>query len=236
MTLPPEEFAVARRQIEERERARISSEAARDIVEEFRGLVEDATPRLCVAGSLRRLEDAGGARADMKDVELVALPGMLFPRLDRLVIEGAIEKSYYIDKNEHISTRWGARYRGVHFHGLRLEIFLSEEDDWGYQFWLRTGPSDVNKYVMGWLTGKPLSFKDGSGWYRFEDGEARLRIINEPAFYGLLDVNYQPPEFRTLAETRRWLTRLATEAEFRRMRVDTPRLATLERATQLKLF
>lgn len=236
MTLTPEEFAVARRQIEERERARISSEAARDIVEEFLRLVYDTSPRIETAGSLRRLDDMGAMRAGMHDVELVAEAGMLFPRLDRLVIEGTIEKSYYIDKNERITTRWGPRYRGVHFRGLRLEIFLTTPDDWGYQFWLRTGPADANHHVMGWLSNKALGFRGGSGWYTFPEGELRLRIPDEDTLFALLGLPYQRPGLRTLDWYKKHLRLLPGAEKYRPHCLHVLREDEPERAVQRPLF
>lgn len=212
-----EEEARARRDLAER--PPISSGAARVLVDEFLALLAGASPRIEVAGSLRRLEDAGAERADMHDVELVAdeAPGIM-ARLDRLVIEGRAQKALYIDKNDRASYRWGARYRGVMYpdhRGLRIEVFLSHPDDWGYQFWLRTGPGDAGHHVMGWLTGKPLSFRGASAWYHFEDGEARLQVPNEDAMFGLLGLPYCPPGQRTLQWYRRHLRLLPPADHYR---------------------
>lgn len=237
------------REIEEEARARrvlaerppISSSQARALVDEFLALLAGASPRIEVAGSLRRLEDAGAEREDMHDVELVAeeSPGIM-ARLDRLLIEGRIKKAPYIDKNDRMSYRWGPRYRGVSYPdhaGLRIELFLSHPDDWGYQLWLRTGPGDANKYIMEYLQRTPLSFRGASGWYRFDNGEARLQILNEEVMFGLLGLPYCPPGQRTL----RWYQenlRLLPHAAYYRMFRFLPDVADerTEPPVQQKLF
>jgi hypothetical protein len=177
------------------------------------------TTRLEIAGSIRR------GKADVKDGELVAIaaPGLL-PFFDHLVEVGVIAKAHY---GANGTTRWGAKYRGLVWRGLRVEIFLTNEHSWGYQYWLRTGPGDANQFIMTRLvqTHAPFRFIEGVCWYapngwtwnakrdRWEASERQQVSLPEEAhLFALLGLPEIRPDFRTeqvyrnqmLTATHRW--------------------------------
>jgi len=157
------------------------------VVNEVRQLLEDACEWFEVGGSVRR-----GA-ASVKDVELVAIAGTsVLARLDRYVASGLITKALYGEKR---LPRWGEKYRGFEFEGIRFELFLTDRDSLGYIWWLRTGPGDANLYVMDRLksTSSPVRAADGAIWH---DGK-RLCVPDEREMFRLLGMPYLQPVQRS---------------------------------------
>ena len=183
-------------------------EAARRIVGELADLIRPACDRLEVGGSIRR-----GAPY-VKDAELIAIPNVhnsphnLHAVLDSLVERGIIQKARYGEKQ---TTRWGMKYRGLLFQGIKVEIFMADETNWGFVKWLRTGPGQANQYIMSTLIYQrvPLRFIDGDGWYSpgnlwhkpkdkwLAADQVQLAIPDEETLFALLGMPYLPPTERS---------------------------------------
>lgn len=168
--------------------SRIPLSEARDTAAAVVELLRPHCEKIEIAGSIRRKADT------VKDAEVVILPlpgGGWRRRLDELVAAGEISKALYGEKQ---SPRWGEKYRGLVFQGLRVEVFAAEADSWGYQLWLRTGPGDANQFIMAWLKWRkaPVQAKEGAWWH----GTRRLCIPDEAAMFRLLGMPYIRPGFR----------------------------------------
>lgn len=185
-------------------------ESARRMVGELADLIRPACDRLEVGGSIRR-----GAPY-VKDAELLVIPADeraagLWDWIDGMVEVGEIEKAIYIDKNGRQSSRWGQKYRGILFQGIKVEIFLATPVNWGFQKWLRTGPGDANTYIMSYLifNRAPIHFVDGDGWYSpgnlwqkpkdkwLAEDKVQLNIPAEDTLFALLGMPYLPPNERS---------------------------------------
>lgn len=166
----------------------------------FIKLIQRPDTPLRLAGSLRRKARLWQT-STVNDVELVAMPPnrtAYLARLDTLVADGTISRAVYADGNE----RWGEKYCGLVFQGIRIEIFQVTEVNAGYITWLRTGPGDGNKYVMTALGGWPIRFEDGEAWYvTYERGlkqpQFRVRVPDEATLFTLLGLPCLDPERRT---------------------------------------
>ncbi len=189
-------------QLEER-RLAIRLEDARQIIGELVELLRPACERIEIAGSVRR------GKLEVHDAEVVIIPTPdLLPLTDDLIQYGKAQYALYGEKR---TRRWGSSYRGLIFGGIKCELFMTTEDGFGYQYVLRTGPSDANKYIMNWLGLKhvhaPIRFQGGYGWYSRNwrhDGKAwvaddkrRLRIASEEDLYAVLGLPFIPPNERT---------------------------------------
>jgi len=183
---------------------RHSWEDAARVAASFIKLISDVSPTLKVCGSLRRRKPTVG------DIEIVACPAnrlALMARLDKLVMDGVAEKAVY----ENGSHRWGDKYAGLMFQGIRVEIFSATPDNLGYITWLRTGPGDANTHVMTSLSQSnwPVRFEDGSAWHcTYEGGvkrlQSRLRVPDEATLFRLLGMaRVLTPQQRTVPAYRR---------------------------------
>lgn len=182
---------------------RLALAEARAIITELVEILRPACERIEIAGSVRR------NKPEVKDAEVVIIPTPeLLPLTDDLIQFGRAQYALYGDK---LTKRWGQNYRGLLFKGMKCELFMTTEDSWGYQYWLRTGPGDANTYIMRWLglphIKAPVRFQGGYGWYSrnwTHNGKAwvavdkqRLRIASEEDLFAVLGVPFIPPHERT---------------------------------------
>ncbi|MBK9122830.1 MAG: hypothetical protein IPM16_06870 [Chloroflexi bacterium] len=180
---------------------------ASDIVDAFTDLIAGDCQWWLVAGSIRR------SKPVVKDAEIVIIPTAgLYQRLDRMVLDGEIEKALYGDRR---TTRWGDKYRGLLFQGLRIELFMADWVNVGFQTWLRTGPGDANQYVMGRMQRSSIraiggylwhadrwvrtvnAFGDPDGWD--SPGKRKLAVRAETFMFDLLGVDPIAPKDRSVA-------------------------------------
>ncbi len=181
-----------------------------DTIRTFVAMLKPHCAELTVGGSVRR------EKPDVKDVELIVMPQpTLLAFLDRLVANDTISKALYGGK-----PRWGDKYRGMVFAGVKFEIFTYDADNRGYQHWLRTGPGDANTYIMTTLSYRsaPFGAKDGYWWLgeRIEKGgkhefvpdeRAKLRISTEHEMFTLLGLPFLEPKDRSLERYKALMTR-----------------------------
>lgn len=176
---------------------------ARRVIEDLVDVLRPVCERVEIAGSVRR------GRPEVHDAEVVIIPTPdLLPLTDDLIQYGRAQYALY---GETRTKRWGQNYRGLIFQGMKCELFITNEDSWGYQFWLRTGPGDANRFIMNWLGLKhlhaPIRFQGGSGWYSrnwqhngkawVADDRQRLRIASEEDLFAVLGMPFIPPSERT---------------------------------------
>lgn len=182
-------------------------EAARRIVGELADMIRPACDRLEVGGSIRR------GSPYVKDAELIVIPNPgtnLLAWLDGMVERGTVEKAIYTDKNGKQSTRWGQKFRSILFQGIKVEIYLTHPEAWGFQKWLRTGPGEANTYIMSYLIFRraAIRFIDGDGWFSpgnlwhkpkdkwIAEDKQQLLIPDEETLFALLGMPYLPPNER----------------------------------------
>lgn len=182
---------------------RIQLADARHIIGDLMDILRPACERIEIAGSVRR------GRLEVHDAEVVIIPTPdLLPLTDDLVQYGKAQYALYGDKR---TKHWGSNYRGLMFGGIKCELFMTNEDSWGYQYWLRTGPADANTYIMKWLNLQhfvkaPIRFREGYGWFsrhwtwdgkRWEAADKqRLRIASEEDLFAVLGMPFIPPNER----------------------------------------
>jgi DNA polymerase/3'-5' exonuclease PolX len=79
--------------------------------------------------------------------------------------------------------------------GIKLDLFLVEESNWGHQLAIRTGSAEYSYHVLakGWCR---QGFKSDGG-YLFRDGE-RYEIREEKDLFRLIGVPYIEPENRNI--------------------------------------
>lgn len=187
---------------------RIPLRIAERMVVDVRNALAATCSKIEIAGSIRRRSP------DVKDAEIVAIPSnATFALMENMVAAGAWTKALY---GADRSTRWGTKYRGIdvrHYNSardiydqLRVELFMTELNSWGFQLALRTGPSDANRNLMVWMQKTPLRCKDGAVWYAEDwqrkgdewvsESKCRAIVRSEEAWFGLFGMPFVPPEAR----------------------------------------
>lgn len=175
------------------------------VYERLRGTCD----RIEIAGSIRR------RAADVKDGEIVAIPTpATFRVLEEGLQRGIWAKALY---GADRTPRWGYKYRGIDVKEgdvtLRVEMFFTNVDSWGFLFWLRTGPGDGNKRLMQIMQKTEIRCIEGAVWYAedwtskpradgtvewLSDTKRRVIVPDEATWFRLWGMDYVPPEKRTV--------------------------------------
>lgn len=190
---------------------RVSLHTAQTIANQFYDLLADIPGHMTIAGSIRR------RRLSIGDIEIVCLPdnpGDLLTRLDKLFHDRKIDKAFYGD-----STRWGDKLRGCIYKNMQVEISIADNDNYGYQLWLHTGPADANKLVMTQMKihRTPIRFSDGYAWHVLYDNAvghineyrklAKLSVPDEWKLFHILGMPEMLPWDRSELGYRRYIGR-----------------------------
>ena len=133
---------------------------ALEIAKDFRGLFNPGTfAKWRFAGSIRR------GRSNVKDIEHVIIPvfrdrldmlgqvegrvNLLWEQLDAMVESSRVDKALYRRKDSpKLTFRWGEKYRGVDYQGIKHELFLASPENWGVIFGIRTGSALFSQHVV----------------------------------------------------------------------------------------
>jgi DNA polymerase/3'-5' exonuclease PolX len=177
---------------------RIPREKAVPVARALFAALSDTCEHIQIGGSLRRKAET------VKDIELVAIPtAATYQVLDRMVHSGEAERADYGG-----TERWGKKYRGLVYRGIRCEVFFTDALSWGYQLWLRTGPGDANKYIMAQMQPSAVRCVDGavwlaSDWRRAGDewqSSTRRQVVvsDEARMFSLLGMDWALPEARSI--------------------------------------
>ena len=166
--------------------------------------LESHCEQIEIVGSIRR------EKATVGDIEIVCRPGNIYQfnsTLNTLIKDGHIKKKHYpsgkIGSGKTV-TRWGERMKSMVIYGVTCELFIADNDNYGYIKWLRTGPGDANQYVVSRMKRERsfMRFKDGYGWICSYQGDAvsydtKLHLPDEEAVFHALGMgNVIPPKFR----------------------------------------
>lgn len=185
VNVSPEEKQV----VSDRQTLRFAKQVADKLVQHLSPFCE----KIEVGGSVRR-----GAQT-VKDVEIVVIPrgDELWRVLDTKVKEGKIEKAVYGRRNGKPIYRWGNKYRGFVWAGMKIEVFAATAENWGYIYLLRTGPGEANTAIMQAckVLQAPFQFKEG---YAYRNGKV-IPLANEEDVFKLLGLEYVHPAERSEA-------------------------------------
>jgi hypothetical protein len=191
-------------------------------------VLADVSEQIMVVGSLRR------GKALVKDAEITMQPKDLttaLGRLDGMIARGEACQAIY----DNGTPRWGEKYRGLLVDGIKVEVFITTPENFGFITWLRTGPSDSNTFVMKWMEGRkwPMRFIEGHGWHVRYDTEGalhrleKLKLATEADLFKALNIGSMIPSQRELIyyqDALRKAAHLSTET-LTRMYADAPKPA-----------
>jgi DNA polymerase/3'-5' exonuclease PolX len=161
--------------------------------------LKDLCAQIEIAGSVRRGKPFVG------DVEIVARPtrkAALLARLDQMVMSGTIRRATYGFK---ATTKWWDDQRGFVVDGMTVNLFIADEHNWGYMYWLRTGPGEANTAVMSMLKRyqAPYGVHDDYWWA----GDKKISVPDEKTLFRLLGApSITPPAMRDEQDYRRWMS------------------------------
>jgi DNA polymerase/3'-5' exonuclease PolX len=143
--------------------------------------------RIEIAGSLRR------KKPEVGDIEIVAVPlpystGIFESGIATVVNKWEIVKGAL----EFGKTKYTQR---ILPEGIKLDLFIAEEGNWGSIFAIRTGSADYSHKVLanGWVR---QGFKSDGG-YLYREGE-KYEVREEEDLFRFIGIPYVKPEDRNL--------------------------------------
>lgn len=117
------------------------------IAEKYLAILKPFCKRIEIAGSIRR------EKPEVKDIELVAIPSD---------ISGFVEQ---VRRWRKIKGEPSGKYtQRILPEGIRLDLFMATERNWGNIFLIRTGSKEFNIAIMTKLKEKGLKQENGYLW------------------------------------------------------------------------
>lgn len=137
-----------------------------------------------IAGSIRR------KKPEVKDIEIVAIP----KPYEIGLLESGI--ATVVNRWECVKGKLPCKYtQRILPQGIKLDLFIVEETNWGLQFAIRTGSAEYSHRLLA-RTWARKGYKSEGG-YLIKDG-IRYEIREEKDLYKMLGITYIDPEFRFL--------------------------------------
>lgn len=151
--------------------------------------------RIEIAGSLRR------EKALVRDVDLVVIPSQI-EASDRLFEKRFIRDPRFVAELKHLQITKGDPVTGrqIQISGYpgwpKIELWIADQDNWGYIYALRTGPGDYNKGILvPRLKDKHFMMEKG---YLYKHGTL-VPVPTEAALFQLIGQDYLDPKLRRYA-------------------------------------
>jgi DNA polymerase/3'-5' exonuclease PolX len=140
----------------------VALDDARDVAEDLVAVLSPACERIEIAGSVRRRKPI------VHDIELVAIPrvverpltGLLFEETHPVnLLQEAIDQlladdnapllarqveNHRQDGTIEVQEKLGQAFKALTWHGIPVDLFITDAERWGCIFALRTGPGDWN--------------------------------------------------------------------------------------------
>lgn len=151
------------------------SNIAEDTVEMLRKYCK----RIEIAGSIRR------QKASPKDIEIVCIADGC--RLEKAFVDMKFSTNIQFTKN-------GVKYKRFLWSGVWHDLFITDEDNWGLIYMIRTGPKDYNIRLVNALKKRGYTMEDGR-LYK-EEKNNQLVIKTEQDIFDILNCRFIEPKNR----------------------------------------
>jgi len=148
---------------------------ARGIAGKYRNLLKPYCSRIEIAGSIRR------EKPEPNDIEIVAIPKDIFA----FTME--------VNKLEKVKGEPTGKYtQRILPEGIKLDLFMATEKNWGNIFLIRTGNAQFSRQIM--IRALRLGLKQRYG-YLWRDQEM-LECKEEEDMFKILKLDFIPPQER----------------------------------------
>ncbi len=140
--------------------------------------------KISIAGSIRR------KKSEVKDIEILAIPK---PYTPGGIFEDGI--ATVINRWKKVKGTLPCKYtQRVLPEGIKLDLFFTTPENWGYRLATRTGPALYSQKVLsiGYLQS---GYKSVKGDLIDKEGR-KVATYEEEDFYNLIGLEYVEPEFR----------------------------------------
>ncbi len=145
--------------------------------------------RVAIAGSIRRVKH------ECKDIELVTIPlkeptNLFGSEFGHCQGFGLAVTKYRLTQG-HLVT--GKHIKFTLPDGIKVDLFTTTADNWGWIFLLRTGSLDFNKMLIARLKSNGYTCDEGHVWWK----GAPLILPDEQTVFARAGLAFVAPQFRT---------------------------------------
>lgn len=146
--------------------------------DEFIEMIKPHCTRIETAGSIRR------KAADCKDIEIVCIP-----------VSYKLENFLFTLKHKGIIwyTKNGRLYKQIKWKSCTIDLFIANEKNFGWIYFIRTGPKEWNIRAIARL--KKFNVHSDNGYLRSSAGNI-IETPQEQDIFDLLQCNPVEPERR----------------------------------------
>ena len=154
---------------------------ARQIAEKYLNLLKPFCSRIEIAGSIRR------QKSEVKDIEIVCIP--------QDVAGFAAQVKQWPKVKGEPTGKYTQRNLP---EGIKLDLFMAEERNWGLILVIRTGPAEFNRSWLYQAKEKGLRCEDGFFRDYTETGRNGqiIECREERDLFKLIGMNYVEPKYR----------------------------------------
>ena len=157
---------------------------ALNIAEKVKSLLAPHCTRIEIAGSIRR------KKADVKDIEIVAIP----KAYDTGLFESGI--ATVVNKWEKVKGELPCKYtQRILPDGIKLDLFFAERGNWGLIYAIRTGSAEYSHKVLAteWVK---RGYKSEGGYLLYNG--RKILVLEEEDLFKRIGVPFVDPEFRNI--------------------------------------
>ena len=157
---------------------------ALNIAEKVKSLLAPHCERIEIAGSIRR------KKADVKDIEIVAIP----KAYDTGLFESGI--ATVVNKWEKVKGELPCKYtQRILPDGIKLDLFFAERGNWGLIYAIRTGSAEYSHKVLAteWVK---RGYKSEGGYLLYNG--RKILVLEEEDLFKRIGVPFVEPELRNI--------------------------------------
>lgn len=154
---------------------------AQKIAEKHLNRLKPYCSRIEIAGSIRR------EKPEVKDIEIVCIPkNSVYDRTNFIDVVNNWEKV----KGEPT----GKYTQRILPEGIKLDLFMANEDNWGLIYAIRTGSAEFSHKILacGWVK-KGYHSKDGK---LLDEGLREFILREEESLFDVIGIPYVEPRLR----------------------------------------
>jgi len=152
-------------------------EEAKKTAEKYLNILKLFCQRIEIAGSIRR------EKPEVKDIEIVCIP------------QDLTGFSAEVNKLQKVKGKPSGKYtQRILPEGIKLDLFIANEKNWGLIFAIRTGSADFSHKILacGWVK-KGCHSKDG----KLSDKQGREIILREEEdLFDFIGIPFVEPRLR----------------------------------------
>ncbi|MEW6506379.1 MAG: hypothetical protein AB1432_01405 [Bacteroidota bacterium] len=168
---------------------------AEKIAQKYVDLLAPFCNRIEIAGSVRR------KKPEVKDIEIVVIPKkeIVLENAEDFFAESKHIKQVHpgfieeVNKLEKVKGEPTGKYtQRLLPEGINLDLFIANEDNWGYILAIRIGPDGYSKYLADIWVRQGYKGVDGM----LTKNGVPISIPEEKDLFWLLGLEYVEPEYR----------------------------------------